>query len=136
LLDRSELRAASLYEPDANAPAQARRVRRGPSSAVSPSWDDGLDTCGAETMLSKGLNHLLALPGEIRRLPPMLQLAAAASAKVAALRWLTLGTGRQHLDYLGPLAGYAGPDPFTGQTERGVQNAVLGDRGGVSACAH
>ena len=84
LCDGREARAAALDEPDAHLTVLARCMEGRAPAPLAPGRNGRLHLRAAQAALGKRLDHLLALPGEVRRLAPMLQLAAAAAAEMAA----------------------------------------------------
>src|SRR5690606_23442171 len=118
-------RAAAFDEADADLVVLARGVESGAAAALAPGGDCGLDLNAAKAALGKRFDNLLALPSEVGLVLPMLELAAAAAAEMAAGGLLALGAGAEHLDQLGPAAGDTGAHLFARQRVGRVDWASL-----------
>ena len=100
-------RAAAFDEADAHAPVLPAGVKRRAPPARAPGGNGFFHIGPAKPAPRQGGDHLLALPFQIRRLAPVLELAAAAKAKMPAGRGLALGAWGQNLQHLGPIAQHA-----------------------------
>jgi hypothetical protein len=91
-------------------------VKRSAPAAVAPCCYDRFNIDTAETALGERVDDLLTLPGEVRFVSPMLELAAPTAAEMAASRFPALGAGAENLLQFCPAAGDPGADLFTGQS--------------------
>ena len=102
--DRRQPRAATFDKADAHLVVLPGGMNGGAPAPLAPGRDGRLNLDGAEAALGERLDHLLALPGEVGFIGPVLQLAAAAAAEMPAGGRLALGAGAKHFNQLCPPA--------------------------------
>jgi hypothetical protein len=111
-------------------------MKRSAATSSAPRHDGVVDDSAAKASLGQRLGNSVTLPGEVVGFAPMLQLAAAAAAKVATGWLYARRTWREQFGNLGAVSGDVGAHVFAWQAKRHVDNPAPALRQSVATSAN